>query len=300
MNRSISLCKGVSGIYYSVGAYMLWGFLPLFWKALQGVPPQEILAHRIFWSFLFVFIILIFSSKWKQLKPIMTVRGNLIRLMLSSFLISANWFIYIWAVNANKIVETSLGYYINPLFTVFLGITVLREKIDLGQIVALAIACIGVIIISLEYGKIPWVALLLALTFGLYGLIKKLVNVDSTIGLCIETLFVFPVAAIYIIFSQLSSTGSFGVSLQVTIFLISSGVVTAIPLLWFAAGARRISLTTLGFIQYLSPSISLLLGVFVYHEPFTKLHLLSFSLIWCAIFIYSFTRTNGYLIQTDR
>ncbi len=281
------------GIWYAVAAYTAWGFLPLYWKGLQQVPAAEILAHRILWSFLFVSAILVVYGRWRSIKEVIADRKNRIGIFLGALMISANWFIYIWAINADQIVEASLGYYINPILMILLGLAVLRERLDFWQLISVLMASTGVAIITLQYGKIPWVALSLALTFGLYGLVKKLVKVDSIIGLALETIFVAPVALIYVITKQLGGTGSFGtVSFNITLLLICSGVATATPLLWFAQGAKRVPLSTIGFIQYLSPSISLLLGIFLYKEQFTKVHLISFGFIWCALVMYTVSRTS--------
>ncbi|WP_227765570.1 EamA family transporter RarD [Zhaonella formicivorans] len=296
--KTQGLSSIVIGIWYSILAYLLWGILPLYWKALQQVPPREILAHRILWSLIFVCIILIFNGRWHIVKKVLSNGSNRIGICLGGLLISANWYTYIWAVNSNRVVEASLGYYINPLFTVALGLLVLKEQSDFWQIVSFLLASFGVAVLAIEYGKIPWVALLLAVTFGLYGLVKKLVNVDSIIGLALETFFVAPIAMMYLAFVHVKGISSFGsISNQITFMLMGAGVATALPLLWFAEGAKRVPFSILGFIQYLSPSISLFLGVFLFKEPFTKAHILSFGLIWLAIALYSFSRPGMVLTK---
>ena len=288
-----------TGVWYGIIAYLAWGILPVYWKVLQRVPAGEILAHRIVWSCIFVFSMLWVLGRLGQVKAALVTRKHRWGVLCSSLLISANWFVYIWAVNSGHIVEASLGYYINPLFTVLLGLLVLRERIDIWQVAALILAAAGVAVLTVEYGKVPWIALTLAISFGLYGLAKKLVNVEAMAGLALETAFVTPVALAYIIFLQASGRGSLGtVSPLTTVMLLMAGVVTALPLLWFGEATKRIPLATVGFIQYLSPSISLLLGVFLYQEPFTRIHLISFSLIWCALALYSLTRVN--LIKITR
>lgn len=282
---------GRKGISYAISAYVLWGVLPLYWKALEQVPAGEILANRILWSFLFVAMLLLFNGSWRDLRDVFLSRRNLVAVFLGACLISANWLTYIWAVNNEKIVEASLGYYINPLFTIFLGLVVLKERIDKWQVLALFLALVGVIVMTVQYGQLPWVSLVLALTFGLYGLVKKRSTLNAITGLALETLVVMPLALGYVIYLNATDAGSFGtVSVEITLLLVLAGVVTATPLLLFAQGAKRVSLSTLGFIQYLSPSISLLLGVFLYKEPFTWVEFVSFGFIWLGLGIYSFSR----------
>ncbi len=281
------------GIWYAIAAFTLWGFLPLYWKSLKHVPAFEILAHRILWSFVFVFILLLFSGRWRQLKGILTNKSKRLAVFISSLLISINWFIYIWAVNANHVVEASLGYYINPLISIALGMIFLKERLNFWQLISLMLAIIGVSVITLQFGQVPWIAITLALTFGVYGLSKKVANLDAITGLTLETLFVVPVALIYIVFIQANGTGALGVSsIFTTLLLIGAGIATATPLLWFAQAASRVPLSTIGFAQYLAPSISLFLGVVVFKESFTTSHLLSFGFIWLALFLYSFSKTS--------
>ena len=281
------------GVWYAVAAFTLWGLLPLYWKALKQVPAEEILAHRIFWSFIFVITILLVRGRIAQLKNLLSRKSDLLKLFVSSLLISGNWFTYIWAVNHDHVVESSLGYYINPLFSVFLGMVVLKERLNSWQYLSLILAAVGVIVITLQYGRIPWIALILAFSFGLYGLAKKMVKVDAMTGLALETAFVTPIAFLYLLFKQIGGQGAFGtISLLSTLLLIGAGIVTATPLLWFAQGAKRLPLSMVGFIQFLAPTMMLLLGVFLYQETFTKIHLISFGLIWTALIIYSVANTD--------
>lgn len=280
-----------NGVLYAFAAYTAWGLLPVYWKALQSVPSREILAHRILWSFVFVSLLLLFKKQWGSAKIVLRDKSKLFGLVLSSVLITSNWYIYIWAVNNNQVVEASLGYYINPLLTVLLGIIVLRERMDKWQIISLLLAAAGVVILTLEYGKIPWISLSLATTFALYGLAKRLVQVDSSLGLVLETAVVVPIALIYLSGVQASGAGVIGNSGNPTLLLLlGTGIVTAIPLLWFAQAAKMVPFATIGFIQYVSPSLSLLLGVFLYHEEFTSAHALSFGIIWIALAVYSISR----------
>ncbi|WCN39343.1 EamA family transporter RarD [Aneurinibacillus uraniidurans] len=282
-----------TGIAYAAAAYVAWGLLPLYWKLLKSVPPGQILAHRIIWSFLFTLILLFILKRGTALRQALTSGKTLFVMLLCGVLISGNWFIYIWAINHDHIVETSLGYYINPLFSVLLGMLVLKERMNIWQQVALLLAACGVTILAVQYGKIPWVALALTFSFGLYGLAKKLLaSLDSTVGLALETLAVTPVALGYIWLTEVRGDGVLGqASLFETLLLIGGGVVTALPLLWFAQGSKTVSLSTMGFVQYISPTITLALGVFLFHEPFTTVHLISFSFIWSGLAVYSLSYT---------
>lgn len=282
-----------AGVWYTIAAYGAWGILPLYWKALQAVPASQILANRVIWSFVFVGVLLTLTRRWADFKQIFSNRKNMLSLTLGSLLISANWFTYIWAVNTDQVIATSLGYYINPLVTVLLGLLVLRERLDRWQIVSLLLATAGVAIVAFRYGEIPWVSLALALTFGLYGLVKKLVKVDATLSLGMETVIVTPLALAYLLFCQINGSSAVGhVAYSKLLLLVLSGVITALPLLWFAEGAKRIPLSTVGFIQYLSPTIGLLLGVFLFKEPFTETDAISFGFIWAALALYTLSRLN--------
>lgn len=285
------------GMIYAALSYLLWGLFPLYWKPINHVPAFEILAHRIFWAFVFMMILLVCLKKtrafllgFKQMamKPVM-----LLLIILASVLVSANWFIYIWAVNHGHVIESSLGYYINPLISVLLGILFLKEKLNVWQLIAFLLAAAGVAVLIIEYGRMPWIALALALTFGFYGLTKKIVRADSILGIAYETLFVTPVALFYLIHIQVKGTAAFGTeSLTTTLLLIGTGVVTAVPLLCFAEGARRISLTMIGFFQYISPTLTLILGIFVFKEPFSHTQFISFSFIWLALIVFSLSSTK--------
>lgn len=288
-DREIAVHKrDLSGIGYAFLAFSAWGLLPLYWKLLEQVPALEVLAHRILWSSLFTWIALFLSGNWKQLKRASSSKRDLVLLALSGLLISGNWVTFIWAIHSGQVIETSLGYYINPLMVVFLGIFVFKERLNTWQYLSLSLAFIGVTIMTVQYGRIPWIALILASTFALYGLLKKTIEIDSTIGFALETFFVMPFALIYILVKEFQGTSSLvAISLSVTCFLVGTGVITAIPLIWFAKGARRVKFTTIGFLQYLAPTITLYLGIFIFNEPFTSMHMLSFGFIWVALLLYS-------------
>ncbi|MDM5155714.1 EamA family transporter RarD [Bacillus sp. DX1.1] len=288
------------GIIYAAGAYMMWGILPIYWKWVEAVPAEEILAHRIVWAFVFMLLILGVSKRFGQflgeLVSLFKRPKLFISLTIASILISGNWFVYIWAVNHNHIIEASLGYYINPLVSILLGTVVLKEKLNFWQYVAVGLAAVGVIILTFRFGSIPWIALSLAFTFGLYGLTKKLLDYDAMIGLTMETMIVTPIAFIYLFMIGEYGFGSFGsVSLTSTFLLMGAGIITALPLFYFAKGARLIPLYMIGFLQYIAPTINLILGVFVFKEHFTSAHMTAFFSIWIALLVFSMAKTKFML-----
>lgn len=276
------------GVVYGLVAYLAWGLLPIYWKLFQTMGAWEILAHRIVWSIVFVSIILLITRQWKKMWGALSGAKMIGAMFFSSLMISANWLIYIWAVNTEHVMQTSLGYYINPLISVLFGVVFLKERLLLGQWVALGLAGLGVMFITLQYGSVPWVALSLALTFAFYGLAKKVVKLEPMIGLAWETLFVAPIALLYLITLHVGGTQTVtGLTGWKILLLTLSGVGTAMPLYWFAQAAKRLPLSTIGFIQYLSPTISLLSAVFLFGEPFTGTHLVSFALIWSALVVFT-------------
>lgn len=288
------------GVVSGAGAYLLWGILPVYWKLLHSVQPMEVLAHRIVWSFCFLVFILSVTGRlfsfMGELRKIAAEPLKLAKITAASLILSVNWLTYIWAVNNDHVIETSLGYYINPLISVLLGILVLKEKLSFWQIVSFGLALIGVLNMTLHFGAIPWAALSLAFSFGFYGLFKKLVNLGAVTGITLETFLVTPMALLYIIYIQKSGYGSFGVtSSAATWFLMGAGIVTAVPLILFAGGANRLPLTIVGFLQYISPTMTLILGVFLYHESFSATHLTSFIFIWAALIIFSLSRTRSFM-----
>jgi chloramphenicol-sensitive protein RarD len=290
--------KNMSGVTYAVLASLLWGILPIYWNLINYIPSIQILAHRIVWSFVFTSLLLLLNKQLSSLKAIVSKKTDIKLIFLASAVITINWGLYIWAVNNNQILESSMGYYIYPLISVLCGVAFFKEKLDVCQKVSLALALTGVIIQVVQYGKIPWVSLLLAVTFAYYGVLKKLIKVDSTIGLALETGIVTPIALIYILTKQLNGTGVLGsISAVDLLLLIGSGIVTAGPLLLLSIAAKKIPLSTLGFTQYISPTLGLIIGIFVYHEHFTMTHLVSFCFIWCGLIIYSLSQTE--LIERD-
>ncbi|AVR00648.1 EamA family transporter RarD [Oceanobacillus sp. M65] len=279
-----------TGILLTAGAYLLWGFLPIYWKAVNHVSAGEILAHRIVWSFVFMLVLIALLGKWstvlKECKAILTNKKQLIAVIFASIMITLNWLTFIWAVNSDHVLQASLGYYINPLISILLGILVLKETLTKRQLVSFILAGAGVLFLTVSYGVFPWVSLLLAMSFGLYGLFKKRLNVGAFASLTIETMFITPIAILYLLIipENIFQANTFFTSS--TLLLIGAGIVTAVPLLLFAGGARRIPLAMIGFLQYIAPTIMLVLGVFVYNETFTTAHLIAFSLIWIALINY--------------
>ncbi len=279
--------KNNRGILYGIGAYTIWGLLPIYWKALQHVHAGEILANRIIWSLVFVVAILTFNHNWRWLRPALGQPRLILTFAVSATLLGLNWFIYIWAVNAGYVIETSLGYFINPLLTVALGVLFLRERLRRGQAAALGLAVAGVAYLTFGYGSFPWIALALAFTFGFYGLLRKTARLESTEGLTLETSLLFIPALAYILLLYQQGSSALGhVGPPTLLLLIGVGVVTAVPLLLFGAAARRITLTNLGMLQYIAPTLQFLLGLYVFGETFGREQLIGFSFIWLALLVY--------------
>lgn len=288
MNRIDKPASLLAGTFYTVSAFLAWGILPGYWKQLDFVSSAEVVFHRIAWTAVFTLVFVAASGKRGIIREILSKKRLRGSIALSAVTIAGNWLIYIYAVNSGNIVQASLGYYINPLVMIFLGMAVLGEKLNKAQGAALILACAGVIYLGLDYGEFPWISVSLAFSFGFYGLVKKMANLDSVTALSMETLFLFPVAVSFLTYRGLTGTGSFGtVSVSTNLFLIGSGIVSALPLYWFAQGTRAIPLSRVGFIQYLTPTMMLFMGVYIYNEAFTPAHRVSFGLIFAALFIYT-------------
>ncbi|MDC0335977.1 EamA family transporter RarD [Pseudodesulfovibrio sp.] len=276
------------GFTAALVAFIGWGLLPVYWKALKTVDPFEILCHRILWSLVFIAIILTIKKRWPETFAPLRSPKNLGILALSSLTIGGNWLLYIWAVNTNHVLETSLGYYINPLVNVLFGFIFFRERLSSMQCIAIGLAALGVANSIISYGELPWISLVLAVTFACYGLLRKVAAVESLPGLFLETMVLAPVALIYLVKLQLTgSSGFLAGNTEIDLLLIGAGAATAMPLIGFAYGARRLQLTTLGILQYSAPSIAFMLGVFLYDEPFGPSHLLTFGLIWAGLAVYT-------------
>jgi len=275
------------GILNGLGAYILWGMFPLYWKFLQQVPALQIIGHRITWSFVLLAFVILLKGQWKDFRVSVSSLKIFLIYFTASALLSVNWFIYVWGVNSGRIVEASLGYFINPIFCVMLGMIFFHERLRLFQWIPVILATAGVIYLTLQYGRVPWIAITLAFTFGLYGLVKKLAPLDSLFGLTFETAIAFPLALAYLVFAGISGTGSFPSEDNLSnILLIGTGVVTSVPLLLFASAARQIPLTMIGILQFISPTIQFLIGVLVYNENFDRSDMIGFGLVWTALIIF--------------
>jgi chloramphenicol-sensitive protein RarD len=276
-----------SGLLYALGAFTAWGVvLPVYLKALADVPVPEILAHRIVWGALFALALVAGLGRRRELRQLLALR-TVALLLLSALLVTINWVTYIYAVSSSHIVETSLGYFMNPLVSVALGMLVLGERLRRPQIAACLIASLGVAILAVATGGLPWIALALAFSFGFYGLVRKVVAVESLIGFTFEASVLAPLAALYLLWLWATGQSSFGLATPARdALLLGAGVVTALPLIWFAAAARKLPLTTIGLLQFTSPSATFLLGVFVYHEPFSAAEAITFACIWLALLLY--------------
>jgi chloramphenicol-sensitive protein RarD len=276
------------GILAGIGAYIFWGLFPIYWRLLEQDPAIEILAHRMVWSLVFMAVILTIQKEWAWLKHAMRNRRTVMIYTLAAVLLALNWYTYIWAVNAGFVVEASLGYFINPLVNFLLGVIFLGEKLRRWQVAAVILAALGVVYLTVSYGSLPWISLVLAFTFATYGLIKKTASLESMHGFSLETIVLFLPAMAYLLYRDASGVGAFiHQGWVVTVLLILAGPVTSIPLLLFGYAARRIPLSMLGFIQYITPTLQFLLGVFVYFEPFPKARLVGFCIIWLALLLYS-------------
>jgi chloramphenicol-sensitive protein RarD len=274
------------GVLYGIGAYAIWGFFPIYWKLLHGIPALQLIGHRIIWSFLLLAITLSLTRQWAGLRASSNSKAMWVY-PIAALLIGFNWTMYVWAVNAGYIVETSLGYFINPLISVLLGILFLRERLRVGQWIAVILAALGVTYLTFVYGRLPYIALSLAFSFGLYGLVKKLSPLGSLYGLTVETGVLFLPAAAYLIFCDLSGNGAFLHSGVVpSLLMMGAGLVTTVPLLMFASAARSVPLWTVGLLQYIAPTLQFLIGVFIYREPFSRSQLIGFSVVWLALVIF--------------
>jgi len=283
-----------SGFIATLSAYVIWGLLPIYWKLLATVSSEEILAHRIVWSFIFLLLLLSLQKALPKFTGALKNPFTRRLFFLNGLIISMNWFIYIWAVNHNFIVEASLGYYINPIVSIIFGVFFFREKLSRIEWLAILLATIGVLILTIGYGKFPWISLALAFSFGFYGVVKKQRPLESTVSLTIETLAPLPIAILFLGYMGISGQETFTSSPFVMIGLFLTGIITAVPLLLFGFGAQRIPFTVVGFLQFVAPTLSLAIGVLLYNEPFTRTHLIAFTFIWSAALVFTL---NGLLIR---
>jgi chloramphenicol-sensitive protein RarD len=281
----------VEGLVMGTGAFILWGLLPLYWKLVKAISPYQIFAHRVVWSFLFVMIILGFRGLLPNYKVLISQKKNWINILGPAFFISINWLVYIWAVNNDYVIESSLGYFINPLVLTAFGAIFYKERLTKLQFIGIGLATVGVLIKSIYYGQIPYIALVLAFSFAIYGLLKKKSKVDSLNGLAFETLVIGIPALIYVLQTEFSGSGIAGNLPSYYWGLIAmSGVATATPLLLYAEGTKRLPLSVVGFLQYIAPTIMLFLGVLVFKEPFNQSDLFPFVLIWIGLMCFSYSQ----------
>jgi chloramphenicol-sensitive protein RarD len=276
------------GILAAVAAYTMWGFFPIYWKWLQTVPSLEILSHRIIWSFFMLAIVLAIKPEKRWIGEMLHNSRAILLAGSAAALLAVNWLTYVWAVNNGYIVESSLGYFINPLVNVLLGVLIFREQLRKWQWVSVTLATIGVVYLAVQYGSLPWIALTLAFSFGLYGVTKKISGLNESRGLGVETAILTLPALAYLAYQQAQGQASFlNASLSTTLLLVLSGAVTVVPLLFFATAVRSIPLSTVGLLQYLAPTGQFLIGVLIYKEEFTQAHLVGYILIWLALIIFS-------------
>ncbi|WP_437727116.1 EamA family transporter RarD [Sorangium sp. So ce861] len=287
-DRRDSRREAALGVVYGVAAYSAWGIVPVFWKQLRHVGAVEILAHRTVWSLLAFAALTLATGQLRALGAALRDRRVVKAMAATGALVSANWVLFIYAVSVGRVLDASLGYFINPLLSVLLGMVFLRERLRPAQWIALGLAAAGVVHLAVRAGAVPWIALALAGTFGVYGLLRKVAAVNSLPGSTLETLFIAPLGAAYLATLHAQDAGAMGsVDLRTDLLLAATGIITALPLVWFTNAARRLSLTTLGFLQYLAPSGQFLLAVLVYGEPFTATQAVSFACIWAGLAVFS-------------
>ena len=281
-----TVSQNTQGIFYITIAYVIWGILPVFWKQFDMIPAVNVLAHRILWASVFS-LALSLLKKREYLRKYFSNPKSLVRLAVTGMLLSVNWGVFIYAVNSGQIVEAALGYFINPLISIVLGMIFLGEKLNKTQLAAFLLAMAGVAYLTINYGHFPWMAIILALTFGFYGLLKKKMNYDSMSALTVETTLIAPIALAYLIFGA-SDAGTTAATHQfsVAFMLVLAGIVTALPLYWFGIATAKIPLYSIGFFQYIAPIINLFIGLYIYHEAFTITHAISFSFIWAGLALY--------------
>lgn len=289
-----------SGLAFAMSAFMIWGASPVYWKALNNVPAFETVVHRVVWSFVFLLPLIVLQHRWKAFTAALFDWKTLLIMLVTSLFVSINWLIYIWAIHRQYLLQASLGYYINPLVNVLLGTLFLKERLRKAQTIAVALAAMGVLYLTVFYGRFPWVSIALAFSFGFYGLIRKMAPVGPLIGLTIETLLLAVPAVAYLWYVEHSGRAAFlHLGIQTDLMLTGTALVTALPLLFFNLGAKRLRLSTVGFLQYITPTSMFLIAVFFFKEPFSSVQVISFVLIWTALAIYS-TDSALYFNRIER
>ncbi len=276
-----------TGVFFGLAAYLMWGFFPLFFKQVASIAPTEVLAHRIFWSAIFLLGLVFLRRQKKQLLTLCQQPRTLLQMTATTLLISINWLVFIYAVSAGYVLQSSLGYFIGPLVSALLGMIFLKEKLNRIQSCSLLLAAVGVAYLTLHQGELPWIALCLAFSFALYGLLRKKAGVGPTLGLSLETSLLAPFALIYLLVLNSDGNLKFAEGTSVDLWLPLSGVVTALPLIWFNAAAKRLRLVTMGFLQYITPTLHFILAIFLFNEPFDSSRLVGFSLVWSGLLLYS-------------
>ncbi|MCG7333230.1 EamA family transporter RarD [Salinicoccus roseus] len=297
------MSENSKGIIFALGAYLIWGFLPIYWKQVEHISSYELIAHRVLWAFIFMIVFILVTNRmplfYKDLKFIFRDKKKVIALFAASTVITTNWLLYIVAVNNGHILDASLGYYINPLISILIGFVILGERFSKSQWMAIIIVFLGVTYLAVGLGSAPWISLTLALSFSIYGLIKKVINMDAVFALAVETFVLAPFALIYILFLEGSGGGNFGINAD-SLVMMGTGVITAVPLLLFSLGAQRIRLSLIGILQYFAPTIMLLIGVFMYDEAFMDIHTVAYILIWSGLAIYTFSRIQEMRRQSAK
>lgn len=291
---SFIVTQANQGFVYALSAFVLWGVVPIFWKQLGDISSFEIIAHRMVWACLIVFFVLVFSGKLTAFKALFSQPKIVIRSVLAGSLILSNWFMFIWAVSNEYIVQVSMGYFINPLISVMIGVLLFREKLRRGQMVPLSIIVVAVCYQVFSQGQVPWVALFLAFTFAFYGAVKKTIKLPVVQGMALETVFFVVPAVLYLLILGRQGEGAFGTQIEISFMLFMAGVFTIVPLLLFAMAAKRATMTVLGMAQYVAPSLQLIVGVMIYKESFGQAQLITFCLIWLALIIYSVDQFTHY------
>src|SRR5262245_3210791 len=292
--KSPSGNPAVRGFQFALAAYLLWGFLPFYMKAVAHIPSAEVVAHRIVWSVPVAALLLVWLGRTADVKLALRTPRTLAMGTLTASLITINWGVYVWAIGAGRALETALGYYINPLFSVFLGAVVLGEKLTRAQAIAIGLAVLAVGILTWESGGIPWVSVALALSWGFYALFKKTLPIGPAQGFLLELLILSIPALAYILWLQITGVGHFGLTGARDVWLLlGSGLATAVPLILFANGAKLLRLSTIGIMQYIAPTMIFVIAVFIFHEPFSSIRAVAFVLIWTALAIYSWSMLSS-------
>ncbi len=286
------------GVLFGISAYLIWGFFPIYFKTIQVVPAAQILFHRIAWSFILLLFLIVVRGQWHGLRSAIRGPKMLVTYIIAACLLAINWLTYVWGVNAGYVVETSLGYFINPLVSVALGVVILKERLRATQWLPIGLAAVGVLYLTVQLGAPPWIALVLAFSFGLYGLMKKISPLGSLYGLTLETGILFLPAVGYLLYVEFQGYGAFGhVGPLNNLLLVLAGLFTTTPLLMFSSAARSIPLSLLGLLQYIAPTCQFLLGVLLYKEPFTQVQWIGFGIIWLALLLYT---TEGFIVRRRR